>query len=47
MKRPDDKFREIEVLKTTKEVQTQRSTRRTAYEGVPISVNSSELDKQE
>ena len=37
----------IEVLKTMKEVQTQRSTRRTPYEGVPISVNSSELDKQE
>ena len=31
----------IEVLKTMKEVQTQRSTRRTPYEGVPISVSSS------
>ena len=36
----------IEVLKTMKEVQTQRSTRRTPYEGVPISVSPSEL-KQE
>jgi GAF domain-containing protein len=37
----------IDVLKTMKEVQTQRSTRRTPYEGVPISVDSSELDEQE
>jgi GAF domain-containing protein len=33
----------IEVLKTMKDVQTQRSTRRTPYEGVPISVSSSEF----
>jgi GAF domain-containing protein len=32
----------IEVLKTMKEVQTHRSTRRTPYEGVPVSVSSSE-----
>ena len=31
----------IEVLKTMRAVQTQRSTRRTPYEGVPISVSSS------
>jgi GAF domain-containing protein len=31
----------IEVLKTMREVQTRRSTRRTPYEGVPISVSSS------
>ena len=30
----------IDVLKTMREVQTQRSTRRTPYEGVPISVPS-------
>jgi signal transduction protein with GAF and PtsI domain len=36
----------IEVLKTMKEVQKQRSTRRTPYEGVPISVSSSGLDEQ-
>ncbi len=28
----------IDVLKTMREVQIQRSTRRTPYEGVPISV---------
>jgi hypothetical protein len=32
-------------LKTMKEVQTQRSTRRTPYEGVPTSVSPSELKK--
>jgi GAF domain-containing protein len=37
----------IEVLKTMKEVQTHRSTRRTPYEGVPVSVSSSELIGQE
>ena len=31
----------IDVLKTMREVQTHRSTRRTPYEGVPISVPSS------
>ena len=36
----------IDVLKTMREVQTLRSTRRTPYEGVPISVPSSELGKQ-
>jgi len=36
----------IEVLKTMKEVQTQRSTRRTPYEGVPVSVSSSELERK-
>jgi len=30
----------IDVLKTMKEVQTQRTTRRTPYEGVPVSVAS-------
>ena len=30
----------IEVLKTMREVQTHRSTRRTPYEGVPVSVSS-------
>ena len=37
----------IDVLKTMREVQTLRSTRRTPYEGVPISVPSSELGKQD
>jgi GAF domain-containing protein len=37
----------IEVLKTMKEVQSHRSTRRTPYEGVPISVSSSEFVEQE
>ena len=37
----------IEVLKTMKEVQTHRTTRRTPYEGVPVSVSSSELVGQE
>ena len=37
----------IDVLKTMREVQIQRSTRRTPYEGVPISVPSSELGKQD
>ncbi len=37
----------IEVLKTMKDVQTQRSTRRTPYEGVPVSVSSSEPVKKE
>jgi len=36
----------IEVLKTMREVQTHRSTRRTPYEGVPVSVPPSELDEQ-
>ena len=36
----------IEVLKTMKEVQTHRSTRRTPYEGVPISVSSNEFVEQ-
>ncbi len=37
----------IEVLKTMKEVQTQRTTRRTPYEGITISVSSSErVDKE-
>ena len=35
----------IDVLKTMKQTQTHKSTRRTPYEGVPISVASSELDK--
>ena len=35
----------IDVLKTMREVQTHRTTRRTPYEGVPISVPSSELGK--
>lgn len=33
----------IEVLKTMREVQIQRSTRRTPYEGVPISVPSGDI----
>ena len=37
----------IEVLKTMKEVQTHRTTRRTPYEGVPISVSSGKLVEQE
>ena len=37
----------IDVLKTMREVQAQISTRRTPYEGVPISVSSSELGKQD
>ena len=37
----------IEVLKTMKEVQSHRSTRRTPYEGVPISVSSSKFVEQE
>ena len=37
----------IEVLKTMKEVQSHRSTRRTPYEGVPVSVSSSEFVEQE
>jgi hypothetical protein len=37
----------IEVLKTMKEVQSHRSTRRTPYEGVPISVSSSEFAERE
>jgi len=37
----------IEVLKTMKEVQTHRSTRRTPYEGIPISVSSKKLVEQE
>ena len=36
----------IDVLKTMKEVQTQRSTRRTPYEGVPISVSSNKVAKK-
>ena len=37
----------IEVLKTMKEVQTQRSTRRTPYEGVPVRVSASEPPEKE
>jgi signal transduction protein with GAF and PtsI domain len=37
----------IEVLKTMKEVQSHRSTRRTPYEGVPISVSSNAFVGQE
>ena len=37
----------IDVLKTMREVQTQRSTRRTPYEGVPISFPSDELGKED
>jgi len=37
----------IEVLKTMKEVQSQRSTRRTPYEGVPISVSSNKVAKRD
>ena len=37
----------IEVLKTMKEVQAHRSTRRTPYEGVPRSVSSGEFVEQE
>jgi GAF domain-containing protein len=37
----------IDVLKTMREIQTHRTTRRTPYEGVPISVPSSELGKQD
>jgi len=37
----------IEVLKTMKEVQAHRSTRRTPYEGVPRSVSSSQLAEHE
>ena len=37
----------IDVLKTMREVKAQISTRRTPYEGVPISVSSSELGKQD
>jgi len=37
----------IEVLKTMQEIQTQRSTRRTPYEGVPISVSSNEFLEKE
>lgn len=36
----------IEVLKTMREVQVQRSTRRTPYEGVPQSVSQEELTEQ-
>jgi GAF domain-containing protein len=37
----------IEVLKTMKEVQVQRTTRRTPYEGVPRSVSTSDIVDQE
>jgi signal transduction protein with GAF and PtsI domain len=37
----------IDVLKTMREVKAQISIRRTPYEGVPISVSSSELGKQD
>ena len=37
----------IDVLKTMREVQARISTRRTPYEGVPISVSSSDLGKQD
>ncbi len=36
----------IDVLKTMREVQSQRTTRRTPYEGVPISVASTAVGKQ-
>jgi GAF domain-containing protein len=36
----------IDVLKTMREVQSQRSTRRTPYEGVPVSVASTALGQQ-
>ena len=35
----------IDILKTMKETQTHRSTRRTPYEGVPMSVSSDEMGK--
>ena len=34
----------IEVMKTMREVQTRRSTRRTPYEGVPVSVPAKDLN---
>jgi GAF domain-containing protein len=37
----------IDVLKTMREVQTKRTTRRTPYEGVPISFPSDELGKKD
>jgi signal transduction protein with GAF and PtsI domain len=37
----------IDVLKTMREVQTQRTTRRTPYEGVPKSFPSDELGKKD
>ncbi len=37
----------IDVLKTMREVQTHRTTRRTHYEGVPVSVPSGKLDKKD
>ena len=36
----------IDVLKTMREVQSQRTTRRTPYEGVPVSVASTAVGKQ-
>jgi GAF domain-containing protein len=36
----------IDVLKTMREVQTQRTTRRTPYEGVPVSFPSDEIGKE-
>ncbi len=36
----------VDVAKTMREVEAHRSTRRTPYEGVPVSVSSSELGKQ-
>jgi len=36
----------IDVLKTMKEVQTQKTTRRTPYEGVPVSVASNKIGKK-
>jgi len=35
----------IDVLKSMREVQIQRNTRRTPYEGVPVSVSSDEINK--
>jgi len=35
----------IDVLKTMREVQIQKNTRRTPYEGVPVSVSSDEINK--
>jgi GAF domain-containing protein len=36
----------IEVLKTMREVETRRTTRRTPYEGVPVSVSAEEMGSQ-
>jgi GAF domain-containing protein len=36
----------IDVMKTMREVQTRRTSRRTPYEGVPVSVSSKEMARQ-